>query len=102
MATKPKSAKPKSAKPKSPALAATAAADMSCSDGWYVTGYYTPGEDQFSGTLVRITVKGQGDDQFPSDFLSSVRMEGWGLTRHGWFLGWQTGSGWISGAAALN
>ena len=81
---------------------AASVAAMSCSDGWYITGYYTASEDQFHGNPVSVTVKGVGADQFPSDFLSAVRLEGWGLTRHGWYLGWSTSQGWISGPAALN
>ena len=75
---------------------------MSCSDGWYVTGYFTPGEDQYNDNLVTVSVRGQGQDQFPADFLRAVSIEGWGKTRHGWFLGWDRQQGWISGNAALN
>ena len=74
--------------------------NMSCSDGWYVTGYYTCTEEEFTGQPTSVNVSGAGQDSFPSDFLSAVRMEGWGRTRHGWFLGW-TGR-WIKGPAPLN
>jgi 3D (Asp-Asp-Asp) domain-containing protein len=78
-----------------------AAEEMSCSDGWYVTGYYTCAEAQFHGSPIQIIVTGVGPDQFPSDFLSAVRIEGWGQTRNGWFLGWSGGK-WVRGNAPLN
>jgi 3D (Asp-Asp-Asp) domain-containing protein len=73
---------------------------MSCSDGWLVTGYYTPGESEFHGPAVNIDIQGHGPDQFPADFLKHVKIEGWGLTRHGWSLGWD--HRWIKGDAPLN
>jgi len=73
---------------------------MSCFDGWFVTGYYTPSESEFHGPNVDIDVQGYGSDQFPADFLKRVRIEGWGLTRHGWYLGWDRR--WIKGDAPLN
>lgn len=73
---------------------------MSCSDGWFVTGYYTPGESEFHGPALTIDIAGYGQDQFPGDFLRHVRIEGWGLTRHDWYLGWDRG--WIKGDAPLN
>lgn len=94
------------AKPiKSPAgsaaiVAAAVPAEMSCSGGWFVTGYYTPGEEEFDGPPTPIAVPGVGEQTFPANFLKHVRIEGWGLTRHGWFLGFD--HGWIKGDAALN
>jgi len=73
---------------------------MSCSDGWFVTGYYTPEEDEFSGPTVEVIVKNKGADSFPAGFLKHVKIEGWGLTRHGWFLGWN--HEWIAGGSPLN
>jgi 3D (Asp-Asp-Asp) domain-containing protein len=61
---------------------------MNCSNGWRITGYYTPLETDFHGAPQQITVQGQGTDSFPGDFLAGVQMEGWGQTRHGWFLGY--------------
>jgi 3D (Asp-Asp-Asp) domain-containing protein len=74
---------------------------MACSSGWRVTGYYTPGEDQFSGEPTQIDVPGTGPDSYPSGFLRAVTIEGWGLTRHGWFLGW-SGGAWTRSADALD
>lgn len=73
---------------------------MSCSDGWFVTGYYTPEDAEFEGDPVEIPVKGKGTQEFPAGFLRHVRIEGWGLTRFGWFLGWN--AGWIAGDDPLN
>ncbi|HJQ23301.1 MAG TPA: 3D domain-containing protein [Blastocatellia bacterium] len=74
--------------------------DMNCSDGWQVTGYYTPGESEFHGSPEEIEIHGYGRDQFPADFLRRVKIEGWGLTRHGWYLGWE--HRWLKNDAALN
>jgi 3D (Asp-Asp-Asp) domain-containing protein len=82
------------------ASAETDLSEMSCSDGWFVTGYYTPGEDEFHGPKIDIEVGGHGPDRFPGDFLKHVRIEGWGLTRHGWYLGWD--HKWIKGDSPLN
>jgi 3D (Asp-Asp-Asp) domain-containing protein len=63
---------------------------MNCSDGWRVTGYYTPIETDFNGAPQQISVAGEGSNSFPTDFLAAVRMEGWGQTRFGWFLGYDS------------
>jgi hypothetical protein len=73
---------------------------MSCSNGWFVTGYYTPGEVEFSGPPVQIDVANVGPAYFPADFLRNVRIEGWGLTKGNWFLGWD--GRWIKAPAALD
>jgi hypothetical protein len=73
---------------------------MSCSEGWFVTGYYTPSEGEFHGPTVEIDIPGHGAGQFPSDFLRHVRIEGWGLTGQGWYLGWERQ--WVRGDAPLN
>ena len=63
-----------------------------CSDGWYITGYYTPIEADFGGSTVEIDISGgHGSERFPVTFLETVRMEGWGRTRHGWCLGRYSG-----------
>ncbi len=94
--------KSKAQKPQVPLIDAVVAApaNMSCSTGWFVTGYYTPGEDEFDGPSTMITIPGVGQDSFPAKFLKHVRIEGWGLTRHGWFLGFD--NGWVKGNAPLN
>lgn len=74
---------------------------MSSSGGWRVTGYYTPGEEEFSGEPTPVHVPGVGSDSYPYNFLSAVKIEGWGLTRHGWFLGW-SGGAWMKSASGLD
>jgi 3D (Asp-Asp-Asp) domain-containing protein len=90
-------------KPAAPAEteAATPEHQMSCSGGWMVTGYYTPGEEEFNGPTTTITIPGAGQETFPTEFLRHVRIEGWGRTRHGWYLGFDRGD-WVRGDAALN
>lgn len=75
-------------------------ARMSCSSGWLVTGYYTPGEEEFHGSPVDINVESHGSVAFPGDFLRHVKIEGWGRTREGWFLGWDRR--WLKSESALN
>jgi len=59
-----------------------------CSPDWTVTGYYTPLESDYSGDSRSIPVTKHGLQSFPRSFLSAVRMEGWGKTRFGWYLGY--------------
>jgi len=69
-----------------------------CSTNWYVTGYYTPVESDYSGDLKMVVV----DDivrQFKSDFLVDVKQEGWGRTLSGDYLGWFYNSYHLSYAA---
>jgi 3D (Asp-Asp-Asp) domain-containing protein len=82
-----------------PALAQTTLPlGMRCSGGWFVTGYYTTSEAEYAGTPVEIVIDGRRHT-FPAGFLRKVRTDGWGLTRHGWFLGWN--KTWRRGDAPL-
>ena len=74
---------------------------MSYTDGWSITGYYLPAEDQFHGEGWLVDVMGWKTDTFPEDFLRAAKMEGWAMTRYGWFLGW-SGGRWIKEDAPLN
>lgn len=60
-----------------------------CSEDWKVTGYYSPIESEFvkSGDH-RIKIKGVGYLYFNEAFIKEVKMEGWGRTRFGWYLGY--------------
>jgi 3D (Asp-Asp-Asp) domain-containing protein len=80
-------------------FAKTASSAARCSDGWFVTGYYSAAESEFAGRLVQIDLEGRRF-AFPADFLRKVKTDGWGQTRHSWFLGWN--NGWRRGAAPLN
>ncbi len=69
-----------------------------CSSDWYITGYFTPVESDYSGDFIRIAF----DDytkHFRSDFLADVKIEGWGKTRLGDYVGWYDNSLHLSDAA---
>ncbi|WP_241291580.1 3D domain-containing protein [Burkholderia stabilis] len=67
---------------------------FSCSTGWRITGYYLPAEADFQDPASPASVTGWGEDSFSAKFLDACRMEGWGETRYGWFLGWSDGH-WV-------
>ncbi len=58
-----------------------------CTSGWYVTGYYTPYEADFSGNKIQIQVEGQ-TLQVKEDFIDEIKTEGWGKLESGVYLGW--------------
>ncbi|MFQ5440100.1 MAG: hypothetical protein ACE5DL_01415 [Nitrosopumilaceae archaeon] len=62
-----------------------------CSDKWTVTGYYVPQESDYSGSFISIIVEGD-TRQFREDFVDSVKVEGWGKTLSGDYLGWYSNS----------
>ncbi len=71
---------------------------LDCSSGWYITGYFTPVEFDYSGNFQNITF-GNEIKQFRSDFLSVVKIEGWGKTISGEYVGWYDNSFHISDTA---
>ena len=59
----------------------------SCTSDWYITGYFLPIESDYSGKSIEISV--DGIKQFYlEDFLKVVKIEGWGRTNSGNYLGW--------------
>ena len=69
-----------------------------CSSDWYITGYFTPIESDYSGDFIRIVF----DDyikHFRSDFLADVKIEGWGKTRLGNYVGWYDNAFHLSDSA---
>jgi 3D (Asp-Asp-Asp) domain-containing protein len=58
-----------------------------CSYGWYITGYFTPSESDYSGEPVSVIVDGTSY-QFREDFVNEIKIEGWGKTVSGNYLGW--------------
>jgi len=60
---------------------------LSCDSGWYFTGYFTPVESDYSKKLVNIFVDNTMK-QYRADFINDVRIEGWGRTLQGDYLGW--------------
>lgn len=81
-------------------LPACAALETTCSSNWQVTGYYTPIESDFQGTSTAIVLQGKTLN-FPNSFLSAVKMEGWGKTRAGWYLGFYANR-WHKSSQPLN
>ncbi|MCH7648994.1 MAG: murein transglycosylase [Thaumarchaeota archaeon] len=69
-----------------------------CSSDWYITGYFTPVESDYSGDFQKITFDDEVK-QFKSDFLSVVKTEGWGKTISGEYVGWYDDSFHISDVA---
>jgi len=69
-----------------------------CSSNWYITGYFTPVESDYLGDFQEIII---GDEikQFRTDFLSVVKIEGWGKTISGEYVGWYDDSFHISDMA---
>jgi len=64
-----------------------------CSSDWYVTGYFTPKESDYSGLKKTIFVHEIGNMSFYKSFLNDVRIEGAGETHFGWYIV-NHGHGW--------
>jgi len=62
-----------------------------CSSDWYITGYFTPVESDYSASAKEIIVENTTRN-FKSDFLDDMIIEGWGKTQSGDYLGWYDGS----------
>jgi len=58
-----------------------------CSSDWYITGYYTPHEADFSGNKIQIQAEGQ-TLQVKEDFIDEIKTEGWGKASSGKYVGW--------------
>lgn len=69
-----------------------------CSSNWYITGYFTPIESDYSGDFKHIAF-GDNIKHFRSDFLDEVKTEGWGKSRLGEYVGWYDNSFHLSDAA---
>ncbi|WP_371504215.1 3D domain-containing protein [Nitrosopumilus adriaticus] len=64
---------------------------VSCSDGWYVTGYFVPVEKDYSDEFIIINI-GETQREFRQDFVDAIKIEGWGKTLSGDYLGWYDNS----------
>lgn len=80
---------------------AYAQAPEACTLGWYITGYYTPMESDFSGKLVKIKADGH-NYKFKKDFVNVVKINGWGKTISGSYLGWYGNSFHLSNQGPLD
>ncbi|MEM3064378.1 MAG: 3D domain-containing protein [Candidatus Nitrosotenuis sp.] len=58
-----------------------------CTGGWYITGYYTPVETDYVGKLITIRVDG-APYELREDFVADLKIEGWGRTGSGMYVGW--------------
>ncbi|MEK0365619.1 MAG: 3D domain-containing protein [Nitrosopumilus sp.] len=67
----------------------------SCTSDWYITGYFLPLESDYSGKSVEISVD-RTKQFYLADFLEFVKIEGWGRTNAGNYLGWYHGAFTIS------
>lgn len=57
-----------------------------CSGGWYITGYFLPTEIDYSSKMSPIIIDGKVHS-FKSDFVNEVKIQGWGKTISGEYLG---------------
>jgi len=72
-----------------------------CSAGWRITGYYLPSENDFEDQTISVSVEGYRSIDLPGAFVRACKVEGWGQTGEGWFLGWQNKK-WVKGDYALD
>jgi 3D (Asp-Asp-Asp) domain-containing protein len=62
--------------------------DDACSSKWRVTGYFTPVELDYSQSeQAQISIEKMGTSFHSAAFLKAVKIEGWGKTKEGWYLG---------------
>ncbi len=60
-----------------------------CSPNWKITGYYSPIETDFPlAQNAFVHVQNLSRVKFNKLFLKEVKLEGWGKTRYGWYLGY--------------
>lgn len=70
---------------------------QTCTAEWYVTGYFTPLESDYSGKLVKIKADRQ-TFKVKKDFVNEVKIEGWGKLTSGKYLGFWDNSFHLSNA----
>ena len=62
-----------------------------CTKEWFITGYFTPVESDYSGALQTVVVDGT-PYPFNSSFLTEIQTEGWGKTHLGNYIGYYGGA----------
>jgi 3D (Asp-Asp-Asp) domain-containing protein len=77
----------------------------SCTSGWNVTGYFTPEEKDYGIEIkvVSMTNPRTGVETLrplSEDFLNVVKIEGWGLTKNGDYIGSWRGKYWGPSSSA--
>ena len=66
-----------------------------CSDGWHITGYFLPLEIDYSSKMSPIIIDGKVHS-FKVDFVNEVKIQGWGKTVSGEYLGSYDGKFYLS------
>lgn len=60
-----------------------------CSNNWMITGYFTPFESDYSiAPKQKIYIEQLGYSDFSQHFLKATKIQGWGKTNAGWYLGY--------------
>ncbi|WP_068547172.1 3D domain-containing protein [Thalassotalea crassostreae] len=73
-----------------------------CENNWKITGYYTPIELDFKSKQTRlIRISSTQSYMLNEDFVNAVKIEGWGKTKFGWYLGYY-GKTWHKQSKPLN
>jgi peptidoglycan/xylan/chitin deacetylase (PgdA/CDA1 family) len=73
-----------------------------CIEGFDITGYFTPFESDYDRIdKVTVNVKEIGEKEFDKNFIEDVKMEGWGKTVEGWYIGIIHGE-WVKSSKPLN
>ena len=76
--------------------------NFECRTSWKTTGFYTPRESDFANSQNKtVKIKGEKSFSFKNKFLKTVKIEGWGKTRYGWYLGYYSGQ-WHKAKNPLN
>lgn len=85
-----------------PLMSCTAIGSLTCEDDWQLTGYFVPVENDYSSDFpVKINVISEKLISFDRTFLTAVKLEGWGKTKYGWYLGFY-GNQWHKSPHPLN
>ncbi len=60
-----------------------------CTPDWKITGYYSPIESDFPTIKDKsVVIESLGAVNFNQAFVAEVKLNGWGRTRYGWYLGY--------------
>jgi 3D (Asp-Asp-Asp) domain-containing protein len=73
-----------------------------CISGFTITGYFTPFETDYPGQKkVTINLGSVGNKEFDENFIKDVKVEGWGKTKDGSYIGFHDGK-WHQSPNPLN
>ncbi len=100
VATAPATPAPTPAPSPAPTPTTPAPIANQCTTGWYITGYFTPVESDYTGATQTVTVKGS-PYTFNAAFLKEVQTEGWGKTSMGKYIGYYSNA-WHFASSALD